>query len=166
MRLTCLVLLGFGFLVLTSCGTREPQSPTGDAKGNDPAIAQHDAGQGAANRAPDKSSAADHQPSHHTKTAEHKQDAHGQHGVAGRKSSHKEGHRAAHKKEQQHAKPHQTEAKKKKKHVPRTREWDWKEDRKIAEANGWIWTGADLKEGFDQAKKNGKPLMVVLRCPP
>ena len=45
-------------------------------------------------------------------------------------------------------------------------DWDWKEDRRVAEANGWIWTGADLSEGFKQAKSTGKPLMVVLRCPP
>ena len=48
----------------------------------------------------------------------------------------------------------------------KAKDWDWKEDRRVAEANGWIWTGADLSEGFAQARNSGKPLMVVLRCPP
>ena len=50
--------------------------------------------------------------------------------------------------------------------APQVRDWDWNEDRRVSEANNWIWTGADLGEGFKQAGTTGKPLMVVLRCPP
>jgi hypothetical protein len=49
---------------------------------------------------------------------------------------------------------------------PRVRDWDWKEDRAVAEANGWIWSGAEVDEAFRQAARSQKPLMVVLRCPP
>ncbi len=37
---------------------------------------------------------------------------------------------------------------------------DWR----LAEANGWIYN--DLDAGIQQARKQGRPLMVVLRCPP
>jgi len=39
-------------------------------------------------------------------------------------------------------------------------EWD----RKAALENGWIYD--DLPAGLAKAKETGKPLMVVLRCPP
>ncbi len=38
------------------------------------------------------------------------------------------------------------------------------EDRKVAEANGWIYD--DLSRGIDVARQSGKPLLVALRCPP
>ena len=37
-------------------------------------------------------------------------------------------------------------------------------DRRVAQANGWIYD--DFAKGLAEAKKSGKPLMVVLRCPP
>jgi hypothetical protein len=38
------------------------------------------------------------------------------------------------------------------------------QDRRTAEANGWIYD--DFDAGVKQAKATGKPIMVVLRCPP
>ncbi|MDP6445414.1 MAG: hypothetical protein QGG36_27185 [Pirellulaceae bacterium] len=37
-------------------------------------------------------------------------------------------------------------------------------DRRLAAANGWIYD--DFAKGLATAKQTGKPLMVVLRCPP
>lgn len=37
-------------------------------------------------------------------------------------------------------------------------------DRVTAEANGWIYD--DFEAGISKAKETGKPLLVVLRCPP
>lgn len=37
-------------------------------------------------------------------------------------------------------------------------------DREAAHANGWIYD--DLSAGLAEARETGKPLMVVLRCPP
>lgn len=37
-------------------------------------------------------------------------------------------------------------------------------DRKVAEANGWIYN--DLDVGLRVASELGKPLLVVIRCPP
>ena len=40
-----------------------------------------------------------------------------------------------------------------------------REDRQIAEAGGpWVYN--DLDRGFELAKQNGKPLLIVFRCPP
>lgn len=39
-------------------------------------------------------------------------------------------------------------------------EWD----RRTAEQNGWIYD--DFKAGLAEAEATGKPLFVVLRCPP
>ena len=39
-----------------------------------------------------------------------------------------------------------------------------RDDRKIAEANHWIYD--DLETGLEQARTSGKPLMIVIRCPP
>ena len=39
-------------------------------------------------------------------------------------------------------------------------EWD----RRQAEQNGWIYD--DFGAGVAKAKETGKPMMVVLRCPP
>ena len=38
------------------------------------------------------------------------------------------------------------------------------DDRKIAEANRWIYD--DLDKGIERARAATKPLMVVIRCPP
>ena len=38
------------------------------------------------------------------------------------------------------------------------------DDRKIAEKNGWVYD--DLQKGITEAQRTGKPLMVVIRCPP
>ena len=38
------------------------------------------------------------------------------------------------------------------------------EDRKVAVENGWIYD--DLKAGYAEAKETGKPMLVVVRCPP
>ncbi len=38
------------------------------------------------------------------------------------------------------------------------------EDRKVAVENGWIYD--DLKAGYARAKETGKPMFVVVRCPP
>lgn len=37
-------------------------------------------------------------------------------------------------------------------------------DRKVAVENGWIYD--DLKAGYAKAKETGKPMLVVVRCPP
>jgi hypothetical protein len=37
-------------------------------------------------------------------------------------------------------------------------------DRRVAEQHGWIYD--DFDAGLAQAKETGKPLFVVLRCPP
>ena len=37
-------------------------------------------------------------------------------------------------------------------------------DRALAVSNGWIYN--DLPAGFAEARKTGKPLLVVIRCPP
>jgi hypothetical protein len=46
-----------------------------------------------------------------------------------------------------------------------TREEKVRNDRKKVEAEGF-WIYNDLAKGFDEAKKSGKPLLVVLRCIP
>ena len=38
------------------------------------------------------------------------------------------------------------------------------QDRKLAEGHGWIYN--DLPAATVEAKKAGKPLFVVIRCPP
>jgi hypothetical protein len=48
--------------------------------------------------------------------------------------------------------------------VAAAQEDDLAEDRKVAEANGWIYD--DLSQGIDAARQSGKPLLVALRCPP
>ena len=40
---------------------------------------------------------------------------------------------------------------------------DW-DDRMLAEKHGWIYN--NLAQGYATAKATGKPLMVVIRCPP
>lgn len=37
-------------------------------------------------------------------------------------------------------------------------------DRRLAQNNGWIYD--DFEAGLKKAKSTGKPMMVVLRCPP
>ena len=48
---------------------------------------------------------------------------------------------------------------------PKTREQKVREDREKIEAEGF-WIYNDLERGFAEAKKTGKPLLVVLRCIP
>ena len=38
------------------------------------------------------------------------------------------------------------------------------EDRKVAVENGWIYD--DLKAAYAKARETGKPMLVVVRCPP
>lgn len=37
-------------------------------------------------------------------------------------------------------------------------------DRRVAEQNGWIYD--DFEYGIQEADRTGKPLLIVLRCPP
>src|SRR5262245_7321438 len=46
-----------------------------------------------------------------------------------------------------------------------TREEKVRADRKKVEAEGF-WIYNDLARGYDEAKKTGKPMLVVLRCIP
>ena len=39
-----------------------------------------------------------------------------------------------------------------------------RDDRMLAEKHGWIYN--NLAKGYATAKATGKPLMVVIRCPP
>ena len=41
---------------------------------------------------------------------------------------------------------------------------DQPDDRRLAEEHGWVYN--DLSKGFAEAKRTGKPLFVVIRCPP
>jgi serine protease Do len=41
---------------------------------------------------------------------------------------------------------------------------DQPKDRRQAEENHWVYN--DLAKGFAEAKRTGKPLFVVIRCPP
>ena len=41
---------------------------------------------------------------------------------------------------------------------------DQSQDRRLAEEHGWVYN--DLSKGFAEAKRTGKPLFVVIRCPP
>lgn len=41
---------------------------------------------------------------------------------------------------------------------------DQPHDRKQAEDNNWVYN--NLAKGFAEAKRTGKPLFVVIRCPP
>jgi len=41
---------------------------------------------------------------------------------------------------------------------------DQPQDRRQAEVNHWLYN--DLPKGFAEAKRTGKPLFVVIRCPP
>ena len=41
---------------------------------------------------------------------------------------------------------------------------DQLQDRRQAEENNWIYNS--LPKGFAEAKRTGKPLLVVIRCPP
>lgn len=49
--------------------------------------------------------------------------------------------------------------------APKTREEKVREDRQKVEAEGF-WIYNDLQKGFAEAKRTGKPLLVVLRCIP
>ncbi len=44
------------------------------------------------------------------------------------------------------------------------RRGDLDEDRKLAESNEWIYN--DFDKALAEAKKSGKPILVVIRCPP
>ncbi|MHC4469816.1 MAG: hypothetical protein ACYTDY_05510 [Planctomycetota bacterium] len=44
------------------------------------------------------------------------------------------------------------------------RERRLQKDREVAEENGWIYNS--LAKGIAEAEKTGKPLLVVIRCPP
>ena len=131
---------------------------------------------------------AENHPEHHaTLAAKGHHDSHSpkQHGKAsgepkhaapGHKPAHKPAHKKAHKKAEADAKPHakphaeNPHAGKpepvRKKRRGFNRDWDWKQDRRIAEENGWIWTGAVFTDAFAKARETGKPLMIVIRCPP
>ena len=41
---------------------------------------------------------------------------------------------------------------------------DQPQDRRQAEENNWVYD--NLPKGFAEAKRTGKPLFVVIRCPP
>ncbi|WLD12593.1 Trx7/PDZ domain-containing (seleno)protein [Planctellipticum variicoloris] len=49
--------------------------------------------------------------------------------------------------------------------APKTREEKVREDKQKVEAEGF-WIYNDLQKGFAEAKRTGKPLLVVLRCVP
>ena len=44
------------------------------------------------------------------------------------------------------------------------RRGDLGEDRKLAESHNWIYD--DFDAAVSQAKQSGKPILVVIRCPP
>jgi hypothetical protein len=41
---------------------------------------------------------------------------------------------------------------------------DQSQDRRQAEENNWVYNS--LSKGFAEAKRTGKPMFVVIRCPP
>ena len=50
-------------------------------------------------------------------------------------------------------------------HAAENRDAKVRNDRSAVEATG-LWIYNDLAQGFLEAKKSGKPLLVVLRCVP
>lgn len=175
MRLAFPTAIGFAALLLASCSNSPSESPASHTPPDQAVATHHDDGSKQSAQPQHHGPAHGQRPAgHHSapqeKNAGHHKDHHDGHGqppAAGNKAAHDHAaHSSNSPKKESHAAGQHPATKKAAAPAPRTRDWDWQLDRRVAEENNWIWTGSDLSDGFKQAAATGKPLMVVVRCPP